>query len=67
MKKQTIIILGLLLALFLGACSSVPSPENDKLPVTQQPSAPVETQNAASQETVPAPTDDVSLEEQLKK
>jgi len=65
MKKHTILILSLVLALFLSACTSVPSSENDKLPVSNQSSAPSEVKSTTPQESQSIPISDVSLEEQL--
>lgn len=58
MKKHTIILLVLVLVLSLTACSSIPSPGNDKLPVSTQTAAPSDT-------SIPAPGSDVTLDEQV--
>lgn len=63
MKKHTTIIFSLILALLLSACSSVPSPENDKLPVSTQSTIPSDSSTIASATTTDIPSSYVTLDE----
>ena len=63
MKKHTTIIFSLILALLLSACSSVPSPENDKLPVSTQSTIPSDSSTLASATTTDIPSSYVTLDE----
>lgn len=63
MKKHTTIIFSLILALLLSACSSVPSPENDKLPVSTQSTIPSDSSTLASATTTDTPSSFVTLDE----
>lgn len=63
MKKHTIILFALVLALALTACSSVPSTPNDKLPVGTQATTP--TGSNSSTKTTAAPEADITLDEQV--
>jgi hypothetical protein len=63
MKKYKAIILSLILALALSACSPAPSTENDRLPVNTQATTPV--QSNSTTETTGHFAAEVTLEEQV--
>lgn len=63
MKKYKAIILSLILALALSACSPAPSSENDRLPVNTQATTPVQSNNTT--ETTVHLATEVTLEEQV--
>ncbi len=63
MKKYKAIILTLILALALSACSPAPSTENDRLPVNTQATTPVQSNNTT--ETTVHLATEVTLEEQV--
>lgn len=63
MKKYKAIILSLILALALSACSPAPSTENDRLPVNTQATTPVQSNNTT--ETTVYLATEVTLEEQV--